>query len=228
MRALLIVPFAVIVLGLAACGGSSDTKTATVTVPATTTTAVAPTTLTKQGYEALIEYTYLTNRDLSPAKFAARCERLGTGTGGFNEEVAAIREVCVTLADIQKASADVEKCTKKESDARARLRCVADGLDKIAAYSADAIDASKQVTQVNDMADGPCRSYLLDPKERARLRAFTGAARSTARTFRDDNASQEELQRAANQLDIAFTRFARTETSKSEELARARTCRPPS
>lgn len=229
MRALLLVPFAVVVLGLAACGGGGDTTTATVTVPATTTTPVAPKTLTAQGYAALIQFTYLTNRDLSPAKFAARCERLGTSGGDFNEEVGAIREACATLADIQTASAAAIRCPKKfADDAQAQRRCFADALDQLAAYSSDAIDASKQITQVNDMAAGPCRSYLLDPRELARLRGFARASRSTASTFRDTNASQDELQRAANRLDIAFKRFARSSTSKSEQLTQARSCRPAS
>lgn len=226
MRALLIAPLAVVVLALAACGGG-DTKTATVTVPATTTTPVAPKTLTAAGYAALIQFTYLTNRDLSPAKFASRCERLGTGAGDFNEEVGAIREACATLADIQASGDTVEKCPKKYAgDPQAQRRCFANGLDQIAAYSSDAIDASKQIARVNDMAAGPCRDYLLDPREVARLRGFARAARSTAATFRDDNAGQDELQRAVNRLEIAFKRFARSSTSKSEQLTRARSCRP--
>lgn len=218
MRTLSIALAVSLALVLAACGdgGSKPDKKAG---------SGPPTALTRQGYAALVAYIRLTNTDLRPSTLARRCKRLGSDA--YNEEVGAIREVCVTVSDVLRAARDIEGCPKKTpSDALATRRCVADGLDRMAAYSSDAIGAVKQVPEVNAVAAGACLDYLRDRRETERFRDFARTARRTARVFRDAGASQTRLQRSATRLEIAFKRFERTTRSKAEELAEAKACRP--
>lgn len=223
MRAFLIALTAVVLtVALAACGGSSGSSSSK---KGTTTKAGPPTTLTAKGYAALVADIRLTNRKLGPSTLAGRCDRLGKDA--YDEEVGAIREVCVTLADILQAAQGISGCAKKTpADPLATRRCIADGLDQVAAYSSDAIDAVKQVAAVNDIAAGPCRDYLIDRRETGRFRDFARTARSVARTLRDSNASQARLQTALTRLQIATKRFERLDRSKAEQLAQAKACRP--
>ena len=208
-------------LGLSACGSSDGGSSTTTAKPATS----APRTLTSSGYRALAAFLDLSSADLSPARFAERCDSLGRSA--YDDEVGAIREVCVTVSDIAQASSEMRSCNAKTStDVLAARRCTADGLDRVAAYASDAVDAIRAVAKVNGLATGACRSYLLDPREIERFQDFARTARSTARAMRDTAASQTRLQQAANRLEIASRRFERTARAPSAERAAAKACRP--
>lgn len=210
-------------LAFAACGSGGGGSATTATTA--TTNAGPPTTLTARGYAALVEYVRVSKAGLSPSRLPDRCDRLGRSA--YNDEVGAIREVCVTVSDIEQAAKEMRGCEDKTpSDALATRRCIADGLDRIAAYASDAVDAVRRVAAVNRLAPGRCRSYLLDAREVERFQDFARTARSTARTLRDSAASQTRLQQASTRLEIAIRRFERTGRSRSAELAAARACRP--
>lgn len=233
MRQLSVLLIAVAALGVTACGGGSSPSTTTTGMATSTGSAstatpgtgnARPATLTADGYAALVAFTRLTNRKQSAGSMSKRCSALQEGS--TDPQVGAIRETCLALADIQQASKDVEGCAKEQADLQARRTCLADGLDQIAAYSRDAMTAGRRVVSVGDLAPGPCRAYLLDPVERARLRSFARSAEAMASAFRDTGASPARLQAASNRLEIAFRRFARVSRTLPEELAQAAACRP--
>ena len=162
------------------CGGGGDGAGSTKTAQ-----APAVITLSAAGYKALTDFNSLSESDAAPATMARRCERVGP-SAGFDEQVDAIREFCMTVADIGQASKDTGKCAKQSSDPLAVRRCIAGTLDQIAAYAADAITGAKAVASAAHLEPGACRDYLLDEGELTQFRSFSRTAKAVARTLRDE------------------------------------------
>ncbi len=202
---------------LSGCGGGGDGAGST-----QTTQASAVTTLSAAGYKALTDFNTLSESDASPATVARRCERIGP-SGGFDEQVDAIREFCVTVADIGQASKDTAACAKQSSDPLAVRRCIAGALDQIAAYATDAITGAKAVATVAHLEPGACRDYLLDEGELTQFRSFGRTAKEVARTLRDESASAARLEAATSKLEIASRRFERA-AGGGQEAERAKAC----
>lgn len=216
MTARLLVPLVLLAL-LAApgCGGDDG---------GTTTTTAAPTTLSAAGYLALTDFNRLADGNASPAAFARRCERVGPAAE-YEAQVDAVREFCMTVADIGRASEDTKACAKDESDPLAVRRCIAGALDEMAAYSRDAIAGAKAVVRAADLASGACRDYLLDERELSTFRSFGRTARDVARVLRDEGATQTQLEAATSRLEISFRRFERA-SGGGDDAARAKACAP--
>jgi hypothetical protein len=212
----LLAAVAVVVPG---CGGGGDGDGAGSTKA---TQVPAVTTLSAAGYKALTDFNSLSESDAAPATVARRCERIGP-SAGFDEQVDAIREFCMTVADIGQASKDTGQCAKQSSDPVAVRRCIAGTLDQIAAYAADAITGAKAVAGAAHLGSGACRDYLLDERELTQFRSFSRTAKVVARTLRDQSASQARLEAATSRLEIAFRRFERA-AGGGQEAERAKAC----
>ena len=212
----LLLLLATVAVAAPGCGGGDGTGSTT------TTQTPAVTTLSAAGYRALTDFNALSESDAAPATMARRCERVGP-SAGFDEQVDAIREFCMTVADIAQASKDTERCAKQSSDPLAVRRCIAGALDQIAAYAADAITGAKTVASAAHLEPGACRDYLLDERELTQFRSFSHTARAVARTLRDESASPARLQAATSRLEIAFRRFERT-AGGGQEAERAKAC----
>ncbi len=204
-------------LVLPGCGGEDDGG-------GTTTAASSPATLSAPGYRALTDFNRLAESDASPATLARRCERIGP-SGGYEAQVDAIREFCLTVADIGQASKDTESCAKETNEAIEARRCIAGALDQMSAYARDAVAGAKEVVQAAAMESGACRDYLLDARELATFRSFARTASQVARTLRDETATQTQLEAATSRLEISFRRFERA-SSGPDEAARAKVCAP--
>ena len=218
MTARLIVPLLLVALVAATgCGGGDGGDT-------TTATTAAPTTLSAAGYLALTDFNRLADGNASPAAFARRCERVGPAAE-YEPQVDAVREFCMTVADIGRASEDTKACAKDETEPLAVRRCIAGALDEMSAYSRDAVAGAKAVVRSADLASGACRDYLLDERELSTFRSFGRTARDVARVLRDEGASQTQLEAATSRLEISFRRFERA-SGGGDDAARAKACAP--
>lgn len=204
-------------LFVSGCGGDDGGDTTTKAAPATT--------LSAPGYRALADFNKLTKSDAGPETVARRCERIGP-SGGFDEQVDAVREFCLTVADIGRASKDVEACAKDESEPLAVRRCIAGALDQMAAYARDAVAGAKAVVRAAELDPGACRDYLLDERELSTFRSFGRTAEQVARVLRDEDATQTQLEAATSRLEISFRRFERA--GGGDDAARAKACAPAS
>ena len=211
----LLVAAALVVSG---CGGDDGGD-------ATTTGAAQTTTLSAAGNRALTDFNRLSESDAGPETAARRCERIGP-SGEFDEQVDAIREFCLTIADIGRASKDVDACSKDESEPLAVRRCIAGALDQMAAYARDAVADAKAVVRAAELDPGACRDYLLDERELSTFRSFGRPAEQVARVLRDEDATQTQLEAATSRLEISFRRFERA--SGGDDAARAKACAPAS
>lgn len=209
-----------VLIVLPGCGSGGDTTTTTMTAAPKT-----PVALSAAGYLALKQFNALADETMRPATMARRCEKVGPAAE-YEPQVDAIREFCLTVADIGRASKDTEACAKQESDPVAVRRCIAGALDEMAAYSRDAVSAAKAVVRAADLGPGACRDYLLDQRELSTFRSFGRTAESVARVLRDENASQAQLEAATKRLEISFRRFERA--SGGDDAARAKACAPAS
>ncbi len=203
-------------LVLPGCGSDGGTTT-------TTAAPKAPVALSAAGYAALTDFNALADGDVSPATMARRCERIGP-SGGYDEQVDAVREFCLTIADIGRASKDAEACAKGDGDPLAVRRCIAGALDEMAAYARDAVAGAKAVVAAADLDPGACRDYLLDERELSTFRSFGRTAEQVARVLRDEDASQTRLEAATGRLEISLRRFERA--AGGDDAARAKACAP--
>ena len=203
-------------LVLPGCGSDDETTTTTAAPKATVALSAA-------GYAALTDFNALAESDASPATVARRCERIGP-SGGYDEQVDAIREFCLTVADIGRASKDAETCAQEEDAPLAVRRCIAGALDEMAAYARDAVAGAKAVVAAADLEAGACRGYLLDERELSTFRSFGRTAEEVARVLRDEDASQTQLEAATGRLEISLRRFERA--AGGDDAARAKACAP--